>query len=294
MTNFAKLPVDMTRLIFDHLLNSEPLLIFKHSEYIFHFGEYNEEEQIRLIINSLKKSFKLTNTPLFSLFSVNELCKEKNFLIILNYVKSQIVDFSFIYDENSFHRTCSISENLKLVKWLHSVGCPWNNRATKTAVENRNIETLEWLCSQNPPCPINVASCYVSAGINIDFTALIWLNKNYPQIKIPDICSYYSVRASNYKITKWLLKNGCEWNDYCIEAAAMNGNLEMIEWLINKDCPLLNHMEISMAINNNDKECVELLYKLGCDLKEFHLFEAIKQGNFELFSFIRKNIKANF
>ncbi len=53
------------------------------------------------------------------------------------------------------------NENLELLEWLKSSNCPWGASACLEASTNGSIKVLEWLRSQDPPCPWDEAECCV-------------------------------------------------------------------------------------------------------------------------------------
>jgi len=49
-----------------------------------------------------------------------------------------------------------INGNLEIIKWLHEIGCSWNEKACEYAIEQQNAEVLIWLhengCLCNDDC----------------------------------------------------------------------------------------------------------------------------------------------
>ena len=77
--------------------------------------------------------------------------------------------------------------HLKLLKWLHEQGCPWDFRTFISAAQFGNIEMMEWLYQKK--CPWN----------ELTFSS--------------------AARSGNLDILKWLHERNCPWEEQTFEVA---------------------------------------------------------------------------
>ena len=42
-----------------------------------------------------------------------------------------------------------------MMQWLHSQGCPWDDRTSSAAAKNGNADKLQWVIDQGCPEPID-------------------------------------------------------------------------------------------------------------------------------------------
>ena len=96
---------------------------------------------------------------------------------------------------------------LEALKWARQNGCPWSWDTCFNAAEEGHLEILKWARQQNPPCPWDEWTCA------------------------------YAALGENYKVVKWLYKNGCPWDKKTCEYAAENGNLKVLQWVRQQDPP---------------------------------------------------------
>ena len=100
--------------------------------------------------------------------------------------------------------------------------CSWDQYACAYAADNGHIHVLQWLRSQDPPCPWNVFTCA------------------------------YAAREGQLVTLQWLRSQDspCPWDEYTCICAAENGNLPVLQWLRSQDppCPW-NHAQLMNRSN---------------------------------------------
>ena len=70
------------------------------------------------------------------------------------------------------------------------------------------LEVLQWMRAQYPPCPWN-----------------------------SDVC-YFAALGGHLEVLRWARSQGCRWGYGRVPiAAAQNGHLKVLKWLIKKGCP---------------------------------------------------------
>jgi hypothetical protein len=69
------------------------------------------------------------------------------------------LNLSCVTDEETWYLALE-GGNLDLIMWLKERGCVYlTERSCLVATEANNVELLQWLRSQNPPCPWNRSEC---------------------------------------------------------------------------------------------------------------------------------------
>ena len=120
--------------------------------------------------------------------------------------------------------------HLRVLKWLRAEGCPCNKMASAVAAQYGHLGVLKWLRAEGCPWHEDTVG-YAASSENLK--VLKWLRaKGYPwgklaiasRMKAPDVEVYVVIgqaisaddavsepakRASDMKMLKWLLNNGC-------------------------------------------------------------------------------------
>lgn len=115
---------------------------------------------------------------------------------------------------------------LKIIKWLHKIGCPWNPRICGNAARNGYLEILEWAHANGYPLSSNIMY-NAAAGGNIDI--LKWLRKNNFSWM-----GSISLAAKNghLEAIKWMREQGCPWGILDLSCAAQNKHFEVLQWML--------------------------------------------------------------
>ena len=118
-----------------------------------------------------------------------------------------------------------------MVKWLRAKGYPWGKVTSNWAAEGGQLEVLQWMRGQDPPCPWGSGVCHFAAG-NGHLEVLRWArsqgcpwNEGVPCV---------AAKCGQLKVLKWLIKEGCPYDkSKCREAAARGGECarKVLEWL---------------------------------------------------------------
>jgi uncharacterized protein YabN with tetrapyrrole methylase and pyrophosphatase domain len=66
------------------------------------------------------------------------------------------------------------------LQWLRSQNppCPWDKFASSSAVERGHLHILQWLRSQNPPCPWDNKRCLQLAERGNHRDMVTWIRNN--------------------------------------------------------------------------------------------------------------------
>jgi hypothetical protein len=137
--------------------------------------------------------------------NANKIAIQKNDLSLLKYLRSLGVP----WDKITFSIAAS-NGNLEILKYLFNSGCPWDDTATLSAAEKGHFECLKYLHEKGIPLHFDVASV----------VALLPVNK-------------YSVED----MIEYLVVNNCPKNEKAVLNAANTGQINLIEFLLEKKFP---------------------------------------------------------
>jgi hypothetical protein len=114
------------------------------------------------------------------------------------------------YDVDLCTEAASVGR-IDVLEWLQSQNppCPWNEWTCTYAAEYGHLDLLEWLRSQDPPCPWDIWTCAYAAKYG-HLDVLVWLRSQDPP---------------------------CPWDEYACKYAAQNGHLDVLEWARANGCP---------------------------------------------------------
>lgn len=154
--------------------------------------------------------------------NVKEIAKY-GYLNIMKYIKFEMNEKVFA--------SAAKSNNLELLKWLKESGCPSNSKTWYNAAGYCDINILQWLCDNE--LPYNEDSFTFAAGHNT-VKVLEWLSNNVTYDKGTD-CMVYAVSNNKLENVKWLYDNGFNNGDFLIKYACIVGNIEMLDYLYEKN-----------------------------------------------------------
>ena len=152
-----------------------------------------------------KKKFYFLNDDIYNILSYLLLDDKLKFLETLIKTKDLFVKYinkSFDFDIINV-KTCTLfikNNCFSLLKLSRLFNYKLEFTSCYTASENGNLEILQWLRSQNPPCFWNEETCAIAA------------------------------RNGHLNLLKWCKKNRCPWNKKICSSAAFGGHLEILQW----------------------------------------------------------------
>ncbi len=95
-------------------------------------------------------------------------------------------------------------DNLEIMHYLATKGCPWGESTCAKAAEIGNLRVIEYLLANG--CPCDESACTKAA------------------------------ENGHLHILQFLVANGCPWNKSACAKAAINGKMEVLYWLISNGC----------------------------------------------------------
>jgi hypothetical protein len=115
--------------------------------------------------------------------------------------------------------------HLKILKWAHEHGCPWDERTCSAAATGGHFEVLDWALENG--CPCNEHTCH-SAAEGGHLEALQCVCKYGCPWDVGT--SLAAAEGGHLKILQWALENGCSWDDNTWEAAVSGRHLGVLLW----------------------------------------------------------------
>jgi hypothetical protein len=202
--------------------------------------------------------------------------------------------------------------HLDVLKYLHENGCPWSSNTCYIAHNNNQIDCLNYLIEQKCPkwekfdvtqVDYDPAKHYSDSDEEEDefkfreFTSvpqmeLAWDNyrcgENGRSGTQKSFCSGVA-RTNKLEYLVWLreVKN-CDWDSMTIYWAARQGNLAMVKYCVENECPM-NEGACEWAALEGHLDVLKYLHENGCPWDSWTIEEAAKQGNLAMVKYCVEN-----
>ena len=82
----------------------------------------------------------------------------------------------------------------------------------------------------------NKYSIFTTAVINGWFDLLIWARQNNYDYDFNTYACAYAALNNHLEILKWLVQNGCPWDEKVVIWASYGGHLEILKWALQNGC----------------------------------------------------------
>ena len=143
---------------------------------------------------------------------------------------------------------CSVAiqgKHLDLLRYLRSVGCPWDEDTFRRALQCEYMPVLEYILTEYPFDARNLKHAVQSASLEL----LRWLRQKYPPFDMDRKETLYAswwdatlfetaVSCRALPILQWLrCECECPWNEKVCIIACQNGIIDTLEWLLEQGCP---------------------------------------------------------
>jgi len=128
----------------------------------------------------------------------------------------------------------SAANDLPMLQWLRSVGCPWGPDACINATIHGNLDMLRWIRANDGPWASALCSLAAKYG---HMHILEWA-------ALQDCCTWdtstcaYAAWRGDLIMLEWLRQRGCPWNADTCALAAERGHLAVLQWAYNNGCPI--------------------------------------------------------
>ena len=255
-------------------------------DYIFYYlterDIYILFETCKTFYLTIKNNVKLKRRPLYNYEVVTSI----NMLI---WAQTHS-DFQF----NSQMACFAIRRNkLKVLKYLHSRGCPLDRYCYREAIYNDDIYTVKWLKKRRLQLTEDTFSAAAEVG---NLKILKWLKRN--DCPFNHIAVNAAAYSGNLKALRFLIKNGCEWEIGAFNCACVGGNLKSVMYLFNDAVndlskPWLNESVCASAAKYGRLEILKYLKSFSCpwDISTswFAAYFAIETGKTDVLKWVLEN-----
>ena len=140
------------------------------------------------------------------------------------------------YKHKSFgHNLCdNAADNgdFRELKWLRSIGCPWNECTCAGAANRGDLEMLQWCRSHG--CPWDAGSIDMAA-LSGHLHVVKWCRANGCSWN-ENSCSF-AAKGRHLDVLKWLRKEGCPWDTTTLDKALSKGCTDIVQWCLENGLP---------------------------------------------------------
>ena len=129
-----------------------------------------------------------------------------------------------------------------MLQWLRSQDppCPWEKNTCFAAAMGGHLTVLQWLRSQDPPCPwdpfeslcahFNTARVGRKGGLNL--TLIQWVLSEEPLCTLDTFFCSVAAALGQLEVLQWLRSQDCPWNRQVVcNLAAAKGHLSVLQWV---------------------------------------------------------------
>ena len=113
-----------------------------------------------------------------------------------------------------------------------------------------------------------------------------------------DVCGYEltqewfcqrAAKTNNLEFLKWAREvKRCAWDKWTIISAASQGDLDMVKYCVDNDCPM-NARACAYAAEEGHLDVLEYLYEHGCPWNRWTITQAAFQGNLSMVKYCVEN-----
>lgn len=126
------------------------------------------------------------------------------------------------------------------------------------AANGGKLNVLMWF--EQKGLSIDKVDCAEEASHGGQLHILEWLREEQGLELFEDLyCS--AIAGNQFHVMKWLREQKVPWYDYTFACAAAEGNMKVLQWLENEDCPWDPNILISQSFLNDD--VIQLLLVIG-------------------------------
>jgi hypothetical protein len=184
-------------------------------------------------------------------------------------------------------------ENLRSYLWENAQCDPF---FLSNAVKRNESEIVEELLKHDYKCSVNNNA--MSLAFSYGYFPIARLLIQY---KVPFVCflntgdtefsSYFdiddAVKEKDTERLEYLYENGCHFTKNTLSQAAFNGDLELMKWLRDRDCPWGSGL--LEAVQRGDMHTLEWLKENNCPLNTYHVSVDIKRKDSQKAQWMLKN-----
>jgi len=119
-----------------------------------------------------------------------------------------------------------------MMKWLRSIGCPWDSRTCTNAAGCGALDVLKWAIENG--CDHSIYSMTRSAVYNGAIDVMEWLYAT-GRLETPIVCDE-AIVMRNMTVLRWAREHGCKFSATSMEYAINTGEIEIVRYLVEEKC----------------------------------------------------------
>jgi len=216
--------------------------------------------------------------------------------------------------------------HLEVLKWAIERDCPWDRAPFLMAARGGHLEVLKWVKEisfgswHTPKFNLNQEIC-IEAARGGHLEVLKWVKENGSSWNIEERCSRIydaaaygghvevlkwlretcpenlleetfadAARGGHIETLEWLRENGCPCNSRACYYAAMMGNLQVLNWLKEKEYLGVPGETINFAAAGGKVAVLQWMKDLGYNCwTSTTLRVAVREGHVEVLEWLREN-----
>ena len=152
-------------------------------------------------------------------------------LDVLKWGQSNGYKLETMLDKHTFAKA-ALFGHLEVVKYLRTLGIPWDKNTCRYAARNGHFELLKWVRANQ--CPWDKRTC-AYAAMRGHLEILKWARAN--QCPWDEYTCSYAAANGHLELLKWCRANQCPWDKWTCSYAAANGHLDLLKWARANQCP---------------------------------------------------------
>lgn len=207
-------------------------------------------------------------------------------------------DLSPILDEEPIYHLrmnwAAFHGYLEILKWGREGKhlSPWNSMTCASVLLGEHFQVLKWLKANGCEWDLNLlrrASTYFGYDHSLYVCELAALRGDLETLKLlrleikytwdDTLLAEYAGNGGNLEILKWILANGCHWNDIICDQAALNGHLHVLVWALEEKGFSLYARLYALAAEGGHLNVLEWLRQENCPWDASAYASAAKNGH---------------
>ncbi|GIL53626.1 hypothetical protein Vafri_9239 [Volvox africanus] len=132
--------------------------------------------------------------------------------------------------------TASTNSCSEVLRWLHSKGCPVDDRSIWNALSRGDLNGADTAYSMAIAGPFRKAALLEMTNRG-SLDAMRWMVAHGSPLDGTAFMAA-AARAGDLKKVQWLYEQRCDWDPSVFVEAAASGNCELLTWLKAKHCPM--------------------------------------------------------
>ena len=233
--------------------------------------------------NSVKYFSDKYDNPSFELLL--DLCYHGRLDVLLMY-GSKILDYR---NSRLFCGEAAYGNSLETLKYLRSIGMPWDFITTNLASQKCHLHMLKYCLDNGCELGYSVLNNLARRG-KLSMIKYIVEDNNFKDNHYGDSAIVAAASNNNFKIVKYLYEAGFEGGETLLDYAVAHSNMKMLTYLYYKrGCNVIFTPTLELCLRKNSKESLDVIrfclkHDLIRDIDDFYeiLDENIDKINLDL------------